>query len=748
MPRNDRPITDLALLTVVFLALGVAYMFATPIFEPPDEINHYPVVQHIATTGTLPVQRPGVETLWEQEGSQPPLYYLIGAGLTGWIDTSDLPELRQRNPHAKFGIPLDPDNRAIAVHTPAEAFPWRGSVLAVYLLRAFGLLLGAGTVALTYLLAATLWPDRRWMPHLAAALVAFNPMFLFISASVNNDNLMNLLGAWVLLVVVRLLKDGITTRRAATLAVLAGLLPITKISGLTFLPLIGLALLWRAWRHGEWRQALLAGLAVAVAVEALAAWWYVRNLRLYGEPLGIRTMIAIVGAREPLTIHSIGTEWYGFWVSYWALFGSVNILMDPIVYHFLMILTAVSVLGLGWWVIRTARRGEWTALVLPGALALQIIVTFAGLLRWTSMTYASQGRLMFPTIAALSTLMALGLLNWLQPRWHPAASAAAVLPLLAVAVLAPIRSIAPAYAPPPTVSELPPEARPIALQFGDLEIVAIRPDYAAVQPGELLPFTLYLRANAPLDQDLSIYAHAIGRDGAQIGKVDMYPGGGNLPTTQMEPGLLYADRTAVRLDEAFVAPVGVQLSVGAGIFRGGEYRILTEGRMPDGSAAANVTRFAGAAYPADPADCAPPNPDAALADIGGFARLWVPSRTTRATAGDQLPVTLVWDSTAYTPVDWTVFVHLINSHGEMVAQADAPPMGGQFPTSLWRQSCAFEDIHVLILPADLPLGEYTIRVGMYDATEPTYARASAAAPDGTPYPDNTVPAVALEIVAP
>src|SRR5574337_895713 len=63
-------------LTGVFVILATIYSLVTPIFEASDELSHYPVVQYIATHWTLPVQQPGVETLWEQEGSQPPLYYV------------------------------------------------------------------------------------------------------------------------------------------------------------------------------------------------------------------------------------------------------------------------------------------------------------------------------------------------------------------------------------------------------------------------------------------------------------------------------------------------------------------------------------------------------------------------------------------------------------------------------------------------------------------------------------------------
>jgi hypothetical protein len=78
----------------------------------------------------------------------------------------------------------------LADYTDREraAWPWRGTVLAVRLIRLLSVLLGAGTVYFTYRLALELMPEQTGLALAAAGFAAFTPMFLFISASVNNDN--------------------------------------------------------------------------------------------------------------------------------------------------------------------------------------------------------------------------------------------------------------------------------------------------------------------------------------------------------------------------------------------------------------------------------------------------------------------------------------------------------------------------------------------------------------------------------
>src|SRR5512143_3854660 len=158
-------------ITAAFVLLAVIYSIVTPIFEASDEVSHYAVVQYLADTGELPVQRPGVKTAWEQEGSQPPLYYLLVAPLARWIDTRDAAARMTRNPHAAPGDPSLGANRNLVIHSPAEDFPWRNTTLVVHLIRFFSIALGAGTIALSFLIARRIFPGRPSIPIGTAALI-------------------------------------------------------------------------------------------------------------------------------------------------------------------------------------------------------------------------------------------------------------------------------------------------------------------------------------------------------------------------------------------------------------------------------------------------------------------------------------------------------------------------------------------------------------------------------------------------
>jgi hypothetical protein len=86
---------------------------------------------------------------------------------------------------------------------------------------------------------------------------------------------------------------------------------------------------------------------------------------------------------------------------------------------------------------------------------------------------------------------------------------------------------------------------------------------------------------------------------------------------------------------------------------------------------------------------------------------------TNPPANSQLKLTLFWESLSSLPTDYTTFVHLRNRDGVTVAQRDAQPLDGAYPTSRWQPGETVIDPIVLSLPADLPAGQYQLVVGMY-----------------------------------
>jgi hypothetical protein len=85
--------------------------------------------------------------------------------------------------------------------------------------------------------------------------------------------------------------------------------------------------------------------------------------------------------------------------------------------------------------------------------------------------------------------------------------------------------------------------------------------------------------------------------------------------------------------------------------------------------------------------------------------------------GQTLEVTLYWRPLRPLGADYTSFVHLLDGAGNKIAQHDASPGGVYYPTSLWHPGETLRDRHVLSLPATVPAGPYSLRVGLYSGPD-------------------------------
>ncbi|MFZ0545949.1 MAG: glycosyltransferase family 39 protein, partial [Candidatus Promineifilaceae bacterium] len=291
---------ELLLIILAYCLAGVVYAFATPPLEDSDGYKHYPFVQYVQRNWQLPVLDPENPGLWLQEAAQPPLYYILMALVTSPIDTSDLPEIHQLNPHAFVGDPNQVGNKNLIIHQPEkESFPWTGSVLAIYIIRLASIGLGVGTIVVVFRLGRLLFDDR--IALLAAALTAFNPMFLFVSAAVNNDSLAILLGHVGLYLLVRLWLDTPEPRTSwrpyLALGIVLGLGLLTKLNLGGLLGLAGLALAWKAWRLKKAELFFVGGPLVLFPALLVPAAWFWRNWRLYGDLTGLKVFNAVQDAR-------------------------------------------------------------------------------------------------------------------------------------------------------------------------------------------------------------------------------------------------------------------------------------------------------------------------------------------------------------------------------------------------------------------------------------------------------------------
>lgn len=720
-----------------FLVLGITYALTTPLFEASDELWHYPMAQHLSRTFALPVQDPNNVGPWRQEASQPPLYYYLMGWATSWIDTSDMDQVRWLNPHVDNGIITQDGNINLAIHTARENFPYGGTVLAVRLIRLLSVLMGAGTIYFTYLLAKEFFDDEP-SRLFAAAFAAFTPMFVFISGAVNNDNLATLLSAIILFLLVYYVRhhSSFTTRsgHSALLGILLALAALTKQSalgafGLTGLTLVAISLQQSANSHQPLaisqiirhlsfviRHSLFAFLPSLF----IASWWYIRNIILYGDLLGWSAFIAVLGKRAaPASLAQLWGERISLANSFWGLFGGVNVPMSDWIYFILNTVAVIALIGcLYFFIVHCSLFIRGTHLFTSSSpqhlslvsryfpyllLLLQLLLITLGWIQWATVTWSSQGRLFFSAMSAVAVMITLGLRTLLPARARATVFASIGLFMFAITAASPFIFISPKYVDPPplTKDQLTRIPHQLNSDFGSLtfppemRLLGYDVDRSSVKPNESIRLTLYWQSLVEMDRDWSVFVHVVDENEIVIAQRDTYPGLGLMPTRKWSVGRTLADTYVIALPATTYAPSKARIEIGLYDYATGE-RLLVNGQEA-------LTLSSLEIMPSDKSLAVNYDDKVELIGYKMDKRSLKPN--------EELTLTLYWRG-LNAIADYTIFAQVRGVNDSLWAQIDSQP---QPPTSIWTRDQIVTDIRTLKLKPNTPTGVYDVEVGLYDA---------------------------------
>jgi 4-amino-4-deoxy-L-arabinose transferase-like glycosyltransferase len=727
----------------IYFVLATLYSFATPPFEASDELWHYPMVQYLADNGLqLPPQENAVNEAWRQEGSQPPLYYMIAALLTSAIDTSDLDYWRRINPHANIGEVHPDRNVNMIVHRPQEATNrFTGALLALQLSRFLSIAIGAGTVIVTWHLGRALFPNTPTIPLIAAAFNACLPMFLFISSSVNNDNLSNLLGNLLTLLVVHLLlqQTAPSLRQYALLGVIMGAGLLAKLSLGFFIVIIALCLLIMSLRLRQWQPFILGGLTSGVVTIVIAGWWYLRNWQLYGDPTGLNMFLDIVGRRAiPANAAQLWAERDSYMQAFWGFFGGVNVPMTTDIYTVFNIFGIFGMVSaIAFVILHIVRQTKHftthnqSVIGLPHAITiLWIVVTFVSYLRWTADTPASQGRLVFVALSSICIWLAVGWTWWL-PRTIERAGGMPVGWAGLIALLMPFTTITAAYQTPTALepfSSPPPDAVTFSAPDGGRILVtaltANEDPRQTIQPSQYARIRLYFQVEEAFSRDWSLFTHLVTEDGVIIGQRDVYPGGGTLATSDLLQNTAWTNEVAVWIPANAYTPQTLDIVLGWYHLPTGE-RMIIANNEDDTALMGQIELL--------PRESSMNLPNPLQVNFGRQIELVGYSLSDLSPAASaETQLTLYWRGLQPIETDYIVFAQIIDPLTTTIyAASNAMPVQWNAPTSTWQPGVIIEDTHALSVNADTPPGIYEIYVGLYTQDDAgNFNRLRVITPDG------------------
>ncbi len=246
-----------------FLLVSLAYSIINPPFEATDELRHFRFIRSLLTYRQLPVQG---EEPCRSQSHHPPLYYAFAALAIAPIDISeDICDQPKFNPFWAFRFgDVGTDNKNQYFYDARSG--WDAEHWAVEVARVVNILFGAGTVWLTWKIGRNLAPDQPAIATSAAAIVAFNPMFNYMSAAINNDIIAAFSSSLLLLLSLKLLNDqqGLSWQWGIKFGLVFGLAMLSKFNNAAVAAIVAIEFTFVAIVHKQWRTWLSANIAFAL----------------------------------------------------------------------------------------------------------------------------------------------------------------------------------------------------------------------------------------------------------------------------------------------------------------------------------------------------------------------------------------------------------------------------------------------------------------------------------------------------
>lgn len=453
----------IGLLLVIMLVKGALWSLAFPLWQGPDEDDHYAVIQFIGENGRLPdeadVWLPD-EVAFSRELADVGRLDYNPEQRQGWssqpvglreAEFDALPRTSRTSTESQVTAKL---MHATPLFYLLAAVPYRlvgyeqNLLVRMQVQRLFAVLLSSPIVLVAYLMARLLFPNNQALRLTIPILVTFHPQLTQMTAVISVDGFFFVLYALLIYFCLRVLRDGLDGKTAVFIGLTFAAAFLIKPTINGFVPLVALVVVYDWWRRkGERWPVFWAAVVMNVIILPPAAWWMARSWRLNQDLFYFNPVVE--GHRIiqnpfydyqfwPHMIDFYQSVWGGLFVTWWAHFGWVDTPLPPWVYHLLRVLTVLAIAGLAWklgrgwgkrpsfpqWQAgqRMAPLGVWLFLALTLLVPVLLLQVYDLTFWWE---YGNgrglQGRYWLGTVVPMLTFFVLGLLFWLPPRWRPAA---------------------------------------------------------------------------------------------------------------------------------------------------------------------------------------------------------------------------------------------------------------------------------------------------------------------------------------
>lgn len=685
---------------LLYLALAACYFYYTPALEGYDSLAHFNYINYLRSAHELPQINAETGAYSYELVQQPPLYYLASAIASTSLayDNADDWARQSFSPYFDAGWQV---RRSVSLpETPASV------LLAAQIARTVSLLGGLLCVWCTWQFVDRVVGNRPNLTAIITSTVALNPLFLYLSVTITND-------AWVVaatsgsiwLVVYLQGKTKFVWWHWLLAGGLIGLATLVKYSVLVMaLPLL---LLWIfQWRTLAARESGLIALWIALGWVSVAGFWFAGNLLRYGELVPINAAAQSVnailrhvpwGSAEiiPLIPEIIDTYW-----------GTFERFRAPSSYY--AVRRVLSMLGLlGCLIAWHERKQLKLDMKLLAVTFCWLLVVWASFFYWIrTIHFGEQPRLLMASSPALALFLGLGWYCLLRKALPEKVTFVVIQMSLILLAIWPLGTLRNRYAQPSALAQLPAAARETNLTFesGMMLIGVEFPQGTVVQANRPMPLELFFATAQPIAEHYSLFVHLFDDQDRLLYQFDGIPFRDRHPTRQWVPDELFVERQDIVLDSVPDETQLATLTVGFYDWDSAEIRqsvFSADGVLLGDTVTIGRIRLLDA--PIDPIESSSP-----LATWQQGIQL---IDAVVEEDADWLQVNLEWTTDLTIRDDYTMFVHLFDSKGNIVAQRDQYPQNGAAPTSSWVVG---EGIQDSIQFDEVPDWD-SIVIGIYDA---------------------------------
>lgn len=414
-------------------SLLVVYSLVVPLYQAPDEAQHIDLVLALHQGDGWPDV--GERTLARQLRTTFPLVQ-FSQGANDRRSTADIVP-RDERPSLRE---LSADPQTIGTNHAAQHPPLYYLLLAIFSLpfltewrfdQALNLLRLTDIAFISAIPLFAFFSARRLgLDHahglVAALFVLGIPQLLHIGGSVSNDTLLAFLFAALFFLLSLMIDEGPRLRTDLFIGGVAGLAALTKAFGLLFPVVVAGGYALASAKHKREgrppsRRNFLYHAAIAIGVGALiSAWWWARNLALYGRLLPPGLAIAAADAAFTPDFR----DWAGIGLprlvrSYWGQFGHLSLPLPGWLWG-----TATAMICLATIValMRDSRtkRLWWRAVLAWLLLPTLVLALITPIQSWRAYTETGrigglQGRYLFIGLVGVGIVAAIGWIHML-PR--------------------------------------------------------------------------------------------------------------------------------------------------------------------------------------------------------------------------------------------------------------------------------------------------------------------------------------------